>query len=560
MALGDCATWLKLREPPRVNALCPENVSMIREEIENCTENCSHTQDEVASVPTRLIDLIEPQTPRLVVPADQSLRNDLDGRDIKYAALSYCWGSPSDARSMLKTETSSLKSRLAGIAIGEMPRVFQDAISVCEKLSIRYLWLDALCIVQDDEVDWKQEAARMGKVYKNAFVTIVPLASRTCNEGFLQRSLETLGIPFQSTIRPEIHGKFYLQHVPHFDIGWDFPDLEFLENYNSTWSKRGWTFQEQGMSTRIVYFGQTMLFYECYHWKRSDIDDDRYPHARLSFKIEASQSDTSAPYKRWEEFMRSFSVRQQFTYAEDKLPAISSLAQGIAEASKDEYIAGLWRRDLFRGLLWWVRPEARWESFLTNLNTPNPYVAPSWSWASRKSYMEFGVRQHQLPVRTEKIAQECKIIDIKVDLIGSNPFGAVRNAVLSLSGKLAPLPSMLHLMAPSTFRWPRWKIYERSALLGVCDFDWITDFEESLQAPGVGMMMLLIASWGKGARKTSSQTKKCTYGLILLPTGNESEYHRVGVCYFGKGAGFSNDSPWNNRLFRGREVQTIHLV
>jgi hypothetical protein len=141
---------------------------MIREEIEICTEICSHTQDEAASIPTRLIDLIEPQTPRLVVPADQSLRNDLVGQDIKYAALSYCWGSPSDARSMLKTETCSLKNRLAGIAIGEMPLVFQDAISVCEKLSIRYLWLDALCIVQDDEMDWKLEAAQMGKVYENA--------------------------------------------------------------------------------------------------------------------------------------------------------------------------------------------------------------------------------------------------------------------------------------------------------------------------------------------------------------------------------------------------------
>jgi hypothetical protein len=302
-----------------------------------------------------------------------------------------------------------------------------------------------------------------------------------------------------------------------------------------------------------------MLSYECQHWKRSEIDDDRYPQVRASFKTEAWQSDKLAPYERWESLVGSFSGRQ-FTYAEDMFPAISSLAQGFTESSKDEYIAGLWRGDLFRGLLWWVSPEAKWESFLINLNTPNPYVAPSWSWASRKSYVEFGGRQHQMPRRTEKIAQECKIIDIKVDLIGSNPFGAVRNAVLSLSGKLAPLPSMLHLMLPSSFCWPTWKIYKRSALLGVCDFDWITDFEESLQAPGVGMMMLLIASWGKEARKTSSQTKKCTYGLILLPTGNESEYRRVGVCYFGKGAGFSNDSPWNNRLFRGREVQTVHLV
>lgn len=194
-------------------------ISMVQEELAICTDFCSHEQDGAVPLPTRLIDLTEPRNPRLFVSADHSLHHDVDARNIKYAALSYCWGSSSDAHSMLKTETSSLESRLARIAIGEMPQVFQDATSVCEKSSIRYLWIDALCIIQDDKVDWEEQSSRMGKVYKNAYITIVPLALHSCHEGFLQRSHQSIGIPFQSTIRPEIRGSFHLRHISRFGGG-----------------------------------------------------------------------------------------------------------------------------------------------------------------------------------------------------------------------------------------------------------------------------------------------------------------------------------------------------
>lgn len=72
--------------------------------------------------------------------------------------------------------------------------------------------------------------------------------------------------------------------------------------------------------------------------------------------------------------------------------------------------------------------------------------------------------------------------------------------------------------------------------------------------------MLHVASWGKEARKASSQTEKGAWGLILLPTSNENEYFRVEIFYFGMDGDLSQDSPWNNRLFKGREFQTISLV
>jgi hypothetical protein len=295
---------------------------------------------------------------------------------------------------MLKTEKSSMKSRTTGIALSEMPKVFQDTIALCKKLSIRYLWIDALCIVQDDRLDWEQEGSQMGKVYENAFVTVVPLAAHTCNEGFLQRSQETVEIQFQSTVRPDLDGKFYLRHVPQFNLdNWHFFGLKSMELSSSTWSKRGWTFQEDTLSTRIVYFRQTMMFYECGSWERLEFDDRRHLQYRSTFKTESWQHHLLVPYERWEAAVSLFSG-QKFTYPEDMLPAISALAEGFAEVSEDEYIAGLWRGAVLRGLLWHVTPQTEWENFLADLKTPHRYIAPSWSWASRNSDMAFGVRQY----------------------------------------------------------------------------------------------------------------------------------------------------------------------
>ena len=132
---------------------------MIQEEIAHCAEICPVAHDEANFVSTRVIDSIDPQTPRLVISALQNQRIDQDGRDIEYAALSYSWGTPSDGLSMLRTTKSTLESMIDGVVIVEMPSVFQDAISVCQKLSIRYIWIDALCIVQDDKIEWEQEAS-----------------------------------------------------------------------------------------------------------------------------------------------------------------------------------------------------------------------------------------------------------------------------------------------------------------------------------------------------------------------------------------------------------------
>lgn len=66
----------------------------------------------------------------------------------RYVALSHCWGDPK--RHPLISIHANLKDHMSGMAISSLPRSFRDAIRVCLHLDIQYLWIDCLCIVQDD--------------------------------------------------------------------------------------------------------------------------------------------------------------------------------------------------------------------------------------------------------------------------------------------------------------------------------------------------------------------------------------------------------------------------
>lgn len=561
---GDCADWLQLPKAPWPNSLCRENISMIQKEIDTCVKSCSceTTEDEVSFLPTRLINLKDPENPHLVIFKGHSPRNNFNYKKVKYAALSYCWGPPEDAELMLKTTKESLQSRLSGIAHDEMPLVFRDAISVCGKLAIPYLWIDALCIVQDDEKEWQQEASQMGKVYENAFVTIVPSASQSCKEGFVQRSRQTFEVPFRSTIRQEIHGEYYLRQVTSVDCVFHLTQfIHYLEDKSTPWGSRGWTFQEEALSRRILRFGQSMVSYDCPKWRRFEVEDIRRKSSGEWSQKSVLSLTAPESYTTWNGITGGY-VRRDFRYRNDIFPAISDMAQRFAKANKDKYVAGLWRGDLFRGLLWNINPEVMWEDLLINLAGSDPYIAPSWSWASRASYIEQGVPGYYQAQWTDGMVSECTIITINIDLAGSDPFGAIRSAKLSLLGKLAPLPFMLPQHRNDLYAAREmWEISTRSALFGVCTLDWITQREERLQIPDCRMMMLLIASWRKEFRKDGRQFKTCAYGLILLPTdNNENEYYRVGIVCFGQGGDFSNDPPWNNRFFRSRNLQTVHLI
>lgn len=175
--------WLHLDRLPRNDRLCSENVKFISNAISRCHENCAHGQPDF--LPKRLID-ISPESgdeqPRLIITEKAIATTTVPGHCHRYAALSYCWG---DAALQLKTESATLSQNLQSIPIETMPEVMRDAVAICRALSIRYLWIDSLCIIQDNKSDWEQESEVMGLIYQSAFLTICAVSSDSCHRGFL---------------------------------------------------------------------------------------------------------------------------------------------------------------------------------------------------------------------------------------------------------------------------------------------------------------------------------------------------------------------------------------
>ncbi|KAF5675368.1 heterokaryon incompatibility protein [Fusarium circinatum] len=145
--------------------------------MRECVQNHSLCQsDGEEPLPKRVVD---------VGPQDGSRAPALyvsQGEIEPYAALSHCWGKSN----LLRTTTATLASRTQGIECSELSTTFQEAILVTRDLGLRYLWIDSLCIVQDDAADWQEQAMRMGDIYTSACVTISATGSSDGSGGLLR--------------------------------------------------------------------------------------------------------------------------------------------------------------------------------------------------------------------------------------------------------------------------------------------------------------------------------------------------------------------------------------
>jgi hypothetical protein len=105
----------------------------------------------------------------------------------QYATLSHCWGK---AR-VIQTTKENLALRMQVIEWDHLPKTFQDAVAIVQALGVRFLWIDSLCIVQDDVLDWKQESVRMAAIYSNSYINIAATGSSDSRGGCLYpRSLK----------------------------------------------------------------------------------------------------------------------------------------------------------------------------------------------------------------------------------------------------------------------------------------------------------------------------------------------------------------------------------
>lgn len=124
----------------------------------------------------------------------------------------------------------------------------------------------------------------------------------------------------------------------------------------------------------------------------------------------------------------------QLSYHSDILVALGGIARVIQSYTGDEYVAGLWRKDLLVHLVWEVAGPA-WD---TSPSAPASYVAPSWSWASRRD--QISSRAHSARDREPELYDPlADVIDVSVETVSSDVFGQVKGASLRLKGYLIPI-------------------------------------------------------------------------------------------------------------------------
>jgi hypothetical protein len=151
------APWLLIGEASERSRSTKEAIKVLRGWIDTCLTSHLACTTERRALPMRVID-VSSHNPSLYVP---------QGEVEPYTALSHCWGkSP-----LIQTHRNTLQDRVDGITWNSLSKTFQDAVTTRE-LGFRYLWIDSLCIVQDDPEDWARESGQMASIYEGAKVVL----------------------------------------------------------------------------------------------------------------------------------------------------------------------------------------------------------------------------------------------------------------------------------------------------------------------------------------------------------------------------------------------------
>ncbi|RTE81348.1 hypothetical protein BHE90_004149 [Fusarium euwallaceae] len=236
MRLEQCKRWLRVHPTPSPDFLNQQKINEISAKL------VQYPLPDSGFFPTRVIDLgADPRGEILkLVTKVESLHQ-------QYAALSYCWGTPEEAETQFKTLKCNLQDRHSGFKLSEVSPVIKDAVAVCRAFDVRYLWVDAVCITQDDAYDWEQESALMAMIFNSAYFVVAAAASDSCNEGFLSWTKPFIHLPFQSKLKPDIQGSYRLLQIPFQDATNPavFSSLATEDYLSSRWQTRAWVYQER---------------------------------------------------------------------------------------------------------------------------------------------------------------------------------------------------------------------------------------------------------------------------------------------------------------------------
>ncbi|KAI0517907.1 heterokaryon incompatibility protein-domain-containing protein [Xylaria bambusicola] len=298
------------------------------------------------------------------------VRLPTDGR---YLALSYVWGTVQSLRTLKENVQSFMAPNGLLSIMDQLPKVILDAARLTEQLGERYLWVDALCIIQDDTAFQDLLISAMNTIYENAFLTIFAATGADSNAGL-------------PGVRPTQRGRSQLTAEITKGLKLVLP-IRYQNIKQSKWATRGWTYQEYFFSKRRLLFVEGQVIYRCSNIRwREDIAQEHLAQGIVHFQVDTAGSRTNweppnvrfpnAPRDKWDRHHFNTYVEtyldRNLTFDSDILSAFA----GIISGANDRQLPitwGLTEKHISLDILWlpykWV--------------TRRPGF-PSWSWAGWK--------------------------------------------------------------------------------------------------------------------------------------------------------------------------------
>ncbi|KAH8657388.1 heterokaryon incompatibility protein-domain-containing protein [Tricladium varicosporioides] len=477
---------------------------------ECATAHTSCCSSNNTQLPTRLICIAED---KVYLTLSSSLGK------LKYATLSHCWGKLK-LTTLTKETLSSFQVQIPDSALS---KTFKDAINITRYLGLNYLWVDSLCIIQDDAQDWKTESSLMSDVYSGSHINIAASGAEDGSVGcFFPRSASK-SIFFQANSLPdkEVHnGPTYIIHPSNLK-------QSLIE---APLSSRAWALQERFLPSRTIYFSKNHIFWEC-HERFACQADPQSTHLRSAFGeflLGNQDRKEKLTMKSWAILVQWYTCCK-LTMETDKLVAISGIAKVFESELKDLYLCGLWRTNLEMQLLWGITRKTK---IPVKLPGETAYVAPSWSWASCTAAVDYFEER-----RRQYIYPGTQIVEFDIQYETSDVFGQVKSASLYISC------FGFARVKIDYFRLPYFWFWEGLRIKAYTNFDWLPAINEDNQMDGQQIYLLPLVIDGQ---------QKSHIGLMLVPTERKNgQYKRLGTFRVGENdwsgftTGMSSDTLQN---------------
>ncbi|CCF35758.1 HET domain-containing protein [Colletotrichum higginsianum] len=428
------------------------------------------------------------------------------GERARYVTLSHRWGAHESF-----TLTKSNEQTLAdGISWETIPKTFQDAIWLTRQLNIEYIWIDTICIVQDDPEDWRRESVRMKFVYGKSYINIaVSHATDSSADLFTSSDLPQR---YPAYAVPDNHGVFVRQQ-PYQTHN------EFGSNYGSDSRfpllRRGWVLQERLLSPRVVYFDAEERKWECN--TAADCQCGGIVSV-WNFKIDHCRSVLRGETPLSIEWMRIAErySELELTYDSDRVVALAGIAAQASRIGRGgRYLAGVWEEDLAHQLCWEI---------LDTHRKPDQYVAPSWSWLSVFGSVGYFNRMDY---------HKCSQIDVEITEVEcataeeADETGPVVGGFLKLNGRCAHMRAEL-LDPGSRDVPPKFELTHKATGEKMGDGEWVEmDFVMS-EDDARKISEVVVLYWGDMCDDRNN------FLVLKAVTGQARTFERLGIFWYDK--------------------------